>query len=136
MIGSHKKSFISFLSGLTLSLWVLPVFADDNTVAGALDINIDSRNPQFSVQLPSNPSTGFQWKLTKYDTSLFKLASTHYIVPATKRIGASGKMNYFFMLIKGKKYPQSSSMSFTYSRAWEPNSGVGKVVTLHFTDNP
>ena len=101
--------------------------------AKTMTVNVDTSSPQFVVTLPSNPTTGFQWSVTQYDKRLFKLLSSHFNAPRTRLMGAGGQMTFNFALIKGKKYPASSQMLFTYARPWEHNSGTTETVTLHFT---
>ena len=100
--------------------------------AKAMTVNVDSSNPQFVVTLASNPTTGYQWTVTQYDKRLFKLLGSHFDAPRTRMLGAGGQMNFNFALIKGKKYPVSSQMVFTYARPWEHNNGTVQSVTLNF----
>lgn len=117
----------TMLGGLLL-LWSLCIQAADT-----LTINVDKKNPRFVVALPSNPTTGFQWTVTTYDRTIFQLKSSRFIAPQTKLIGAGGQMTFTFGLIKGKSYPDTTKMTFTYARSWESNSGTLKHVTINFT---
>ncbi|HZT92909.1 MAG TPA: protease inhibitor I42 family protein [Gaiellaceae bacterium] len=45
-----------------------------------------------AVVLPSNASTGFQWRLAaRPDKQVVRLLSHRYVAPKTKRVGAAGK---------------------------------------------
>ena len=106
------------------------------SAANTLTMNVDPTNPQFVVELPSNPTTGYQWTVTTYDKTLLQMTSSHYVAPQTKLIGAGGKMIFTFAPVKGKAYPQSTQMLFTYVRPWEPKSGTLKKVIINFTKKP
>ncbi len=95
-------------------------------------LNVAANNPTFLVTLPSNPTTGYQWTVTKYDQKILKLIKSQYISPHTKLIGAGGNMNFTFALKKGMSYPKSTNMSFTYGRSWDPKSGTLKKMTVNF----
>ncbi len=103
--------------------------------ASSMTMNVDPSSPQFVVTLPSNPTTGYQWTATKYDKTMFKMKSSHYIAPKTTLIGASGQMTYTFVLLKGKSYPKVTQMLFTYGRPWEAKGGSVKQVTVKFAKN-
>lgn len=100
-----------------------------------LTFAVNSSSPTFVVTLPANPTTGYQWTLTSYDQSLLQMTGSKYVAPQTKLIGAGGNTMFTFMLVKGKTYPQSTQMSFTYARAWDPKSGTVKKVTVNFVKN-
>lgn len=103
--------------------------------ADTLTMTVDPSSPQFVVTLPSNPTTGFQWKVTTYNKKLFQMTDSHYVAPQTKLIGAGGQMTFTFALAKGKTYPQTTQMTFTYARSWDPKSGTVKQVTVNFIKN-
>lgn len=103
--------------------------------AETLTMTVDPSSTQFVVSLPSNPTTGYQWTATTYDKSLFNMTGSQFVPPKTKLIGAGGKMNFTFAPVKGKAYPKSTQMTFTYARAWDPKSGMVKTVTVNFGTN-
>ncbi len=115
------------LTGL-LFLWALGVQASDT-----LTISVNKKTPQFMVTLPSNPTTGFQWTVTSYDKKILQLKSSHFVAPQTKLIGAGGQMTFTFAPIKGKSYPDTTKMTFSYARSWEANSGTLKQVVVNFS---
>ena len=98
-------------------------------------ITADPSSKKFVVSLPSNPTTGYQWTVTTYDKSILNMTGSQYIPPQKKLIGAGGNMTFTFALIKGKSYPQSTKMLFTYARAWDPKSGMLKNVVVNFKAN-
>lgn len=98
-------------------------------------MTVDPSSTQFVVTLPSNPTTGYQWTATTYDKKLFNMTGSQYLPPQKQLIGAGGNMTFTFALIKGKSYPKSTQMVFTYARAWDPKSGMVKTVTVNFGTN-
>ncbi len=93
---------------------------------------VDSQKKFFIIRLPSNPTTGYQWRVEDYNKSLFKLVKSHYIPEATNLMGAGGQMNFKFVLKKGKDYPDKSTMVFKYARPWEKTGGTPKTIHLTF----
>lgn len=95
-------------------------------------ITINSNQPQFTVTLPANPTTGFQWTVLSYDNRLFSFTKSKYIAPQASRIGAGGTMVFTFTKVKADHYPESSEIQFKYARAWEPDNAVVTKVIIKF----
>lgn len=100
--------------------------------ADALTLHVKSTSPQFTVTLPANPTTGYQWNVAKYDKQHFRLISSRYIAPRTRLIGAGGQMIFTFAPAKGKAYPPTTQMTFNYARPWESTGGTLKQVNINF----
>lgn len=115
---------------LIVSLLVF-IFAAANA-ATSITINVDLKQEHFVVILPANPTTGYQWELKNYDQSLLKLVGSKYLPPKSQLIGAGGKTEFSFKLIKGKSYPAKTTMLFNYLRPWEPETGNLKTVNINF----
>ena len=98
----------------------------------SLTANVKVGSRQFVIKLPANPTTGYQWKATQYDTSLFRLEGSQYVAPHVERFGAGGEMVFTFTLLKRNKYPATSLMRFNYARGWETNGGDMTEVTVNF----
>lgn len=98
----------------------------------SVSIMIDPMHPQFVVSLPSNPTTGYQWIVKRYDKKRLILVTSHYLAPQTKRIGAGGTMTFTFGLKKGQSIPKTTLMVFTYARPWDSKSGSDKKIRLYF----
>jgi predicted secreted protein len=73
-------------------------------------------NEPFTISLPANPTTGYQWNadydyvLLKQESAQFERASTE-----TVRVGAGGTSVFVFTPIK----PGKSTIYFVYKRSWE-----------------
>ncbi len=114
------------LACLLLSIMFL-ARADDT-----LSVTVDPNQAQFQIELPANPTTGYQWTVEKYDTSLLILRSSQYIAPQTQIIGAGGKMLFNFSLVTTKNYPSGTTIVFKYARPGEPDKGTLKTVIVNF----
>ena len=116
----------TIVSGILL-LTSITGFATDS-----LTMDVDVNSAQFVVKLPSNPTTGFQLSVTKYDKTILDLKESKYIAPQTKLIGAGGEMTFTFALIKGRPLPEKTLLLFKNARSWEPAGGFVTQVTVHF----
>ena len=116
----------AILSGF-LFFYSLFAHADNLTT-----MTVDSSNPKFVVTLPANPTTGYQWTVTNYDKKILMMTGSKFLAPRTRLMGAGGQMTFTFARVKGKSYPKSTQLSFTYARSWEPKSATLKKVTVNF----
>ena len=73
-------------------------------------------NESFTISLPANPTTGYEWK-ADYDYILLKQESAQFegAASGTKRVGAGGTSVFVFQPIK----PGKSTIYFVYKRSWE-----------------
>ncbi len=110
---------------LCLNSWL--VFAVDT-----LQLHVDAQSKTFTISLPANATTGFQWRVKSYDKTHLKLIHSQYITPKTQRIGAEGQTQFIFSRVKNKAYPKSTQLVFCYSRPWEKNTGIIKQVDVRF----
>ena len=116
------------LAFLCLS-WSVQGFPADN-----IHLVLDKEAAQFTVSLPANPTTGYQWAIDTYDMTRFDHISSQYVGAPVKRIGAGGKMLFVFERKKGVKYPTCTRMVFRYARSWEPSSGTLTRVRVTFKE--
>lgn len=120
----------SFLSTLASACVLSTSFATniDNTMT----VQVSQSDKTFAVQLPANPTTGFQWKVLQYDTALFKLISQKYVSPQTHLVGAGGTTYFTFQLQKGKHIPKHTEMTFSYARPWLASKGEQHKIIVNF----
>ncbi len=72
----------------------------------------------FTIRLPSNPTTGYQWRLgTLSDDAPARLREYRFDPPAVARIGAGGHENWIFEAAR----PGVMEVPLTYLRPWEPD---------------
>ncbi|MDZ4165882.1 MAG: protease inhibitor I42 family protein [Smithellaceae bacterium] len=74
----------------------------------------------FRIELPSNPSTGFDWHVDVLDQNNFKVVNSDYNPSAKKLIGAGGTRWWEIKAVKRGK----ANIRLLYYRVWE---GKGKA---------
>ena len=80
------------------------------------------------VTLPSNASTGFQWKILKpLDKALLRLVSHEYVGAKSKLVGAPGTEVWRFRTVGAGSF----TLRLGYLRPWQP-SDVETRFTVHF----
>lgn len=94
-------------------------------------LHISMKQDDFTVHLPANPTTGFQWYLLDYDSKLFEVINRQYISSKVGVMGAGGYMLYTFKIKKQEKYPRKSVLEFKHARSWEPNTASIHKVTVY-----
>lgn len=78
----------------------------------------------FTVPLPANPSTGYQWN-ADYDYYLLSLESSQFEKDSSERVGAGGESVFVFKPLR----PGKTTISLVYKRPWE--NIVADVRTIH-----
>lgn len=100
--------------------------------ANVIKQNVNKNDAQFSVELKSNPTTGYQWFVKSYDQNLIKLESNQYIPGVPQRVGSGGKNIFTFKMV-GKNYPPQTKIMFEYKRPWEKGGErESQVVEINF----
>lgn len=97
-------------------------YGPDNT-----SININ-HGKAFTVEIPSNPSTGYQLNLVRPLSPLLELVKEFFVsdCPNTRKVGCGGKQFYIFKALTAGK----TSLEFTYARSWEPESGTKYIFNV------
>lgn len=116
----------------TLLFSLLLSFSALSFAADIENINVPTSSASFVVKLPSNPSTGYQWTLEKYDEKMLFLKSKEFIASNTTRVGAPGEMRFSFVVLKATNHPNHTEILFKHSRPWEKDSATYKKVVIHF----
>lgn len=81
---------------------------------------VKKNNPHFTINLRSNPTTGFMWVLEgQYDSQIIKPLS-HVFHPSTRAlVGAPGYESFEFQASQNAfKVPQITRLVFHYVRPW------------------
>lgn len=110
-----------------LLLFSTQVLADER-----IRLEVQVSGPSFSMSLPANPTTGYQWVIKQYDKRYFKLVSSHYTPKKSLKMGSGGVMWFKFKLRALKSYPKKTQMKFNYQRSWDPSSARAKEVEIVF----
>lgn len=88
-------------------LIVLPAFSDENITTKV--------GNNFKIELKSNATTGYQWRLAKPVDDKIQFLSSDYIAPNTNLMGAGGKEIWTFKAVKKGE----TKICFEYARPWE-----------------
>ncbi len=80
----------------------------------------ESRNvkvgEEFAIELVSNPTTGYEWKMTgKPDAAILGLTTDEFVAPESSAAGAPGMHVFRFKALKAG----DTNMVFEYARSWE-----------------
>jgi inhibitor of cysteine peptidase len=70
----------------------------------------------FSIEVESNPTTGYMWE-PRFDDNILKLVSSKFI-PMSKQMGSGGLQRFDFKASK----PGRTIVKFIYKRTWEERS--------------
>lgn len=82
----------------------------------AIPITVGNKS-QFTITLPSNRTTGYEWKIAgKYDSKVVKLLSNTYVEPQKPMPGKGNVENWTFQAV-GKG---TTTIVMNYIRPWEP----------------
>ena len=126
----RKICFYSFL--LSVLSYAFPVFADTMSnvySSDHLSISVSKIDPEFTIQLKSNPTTGYSWFLRQYNADLVDPIGHYFQVPHTKMIGAPG-IEVFRFRMKPAAFvvPQHTALSFVYARPWVSTENTTTLV--------
>ena len=66
------------------------------------------------VELPGNPTTGFEWSVVRADPTLFRLEDSSFSADSSA-IGAGGTFSFRFELLR----PGADDLRLEYRRSWE-----------------
>ena len=123
-----KLKLYAILIGLLFSTIL---FAADTQI-----LKVDANQPQFTVTLAANPTTGFQWRVLSYDKTKLCLIKSEYVASKPQRMGSGGNMKFTFKLMKRDHYPVSSRIRFQYARSWDLEQGKFKDVVVQVNKEP
>src|SRR3990167_9201933 len=79
-------------------------------------------HPVYTLQLNSNPTTGYSWFLVSYPSDLLSITKHEYIPPKTNMAGAGGYEIWVFTA-KPEAFvaPRALKIQMVYARPWEVN---------------
>ena len=126
------------LASILIALMSSEIFADKTNPADNLsnfyteakpNISVDASHPQFTIQLKSNPTTGYSWFLREYNSRLITPLKHKFIAPTQKLIGAGGFEQWTFRVnAAGFTVPQQMTIRFVYARPWQGADNSTQVV--------
>lgn len=120
------RSFISLCLGMLFYTALIVSYADTRSTTPAAEFSdpaksilVAKTNPQFTITLASNPTTGYSWHLLNYDKQLITLVNHAYQRPTKDMPGAGGKEVWTFKVKDtGFIAPHASKITLLYARPW------------------
>lgn len=73
------------------------------------------KDASFQVLLNANPTTGFDWQILSYDSTIIEVKHKSFIKSDTQRMGAPGKQVFKFKAIAAG----ATDLRLIYVRPWE-----------------
>lgn len=92
------------------------LISDKAGAAGSKEIKIIPARvgEEFTINLPANPTTGYNWNVD-YDYALLSLESSDYMASSSRALGARGTSIYVFEPLRSGR----TTIYFVYKRSWE-----------------
>jgi predicted secreted protein len=111
-----KKYIFAMLSIFIMSMAVQGCFATDNSVSSKTIQKEVNNGDEFTIELASNPTTGYQWEAS-WDDEYVKLISQKYVPDPILFgiVGSGGTEIYTFKAIKKGQ----TEIRFSYLRPWD-----------------
>jgi inhibitor of cysteine peptidase len=107
-----KLKYFLFLSVISLFL----AFAQESPKPKAIETIKTKVKKEFKIELKSNMTTGYSWKLEKnYDSTIVKSVSNEYIPMKTNLVGAGGKEIWKFKSLK----KGTTILNMKYIQPWD-----------------
>lgn len=122
---------LRWLALITLLLQIPLAFADPEITPEDKPLVVSREKGEFTIRLPSNPTTGFSWFLLSYDYQLLKVTSHQLVVPEKKLVGAGGYEEWKFTLTDvAKVAPTITEVEIIYARPGEAKAGDDQEFTV------
>ena len=80
----------------------------------------------FQIRLMENPTTGFRWRLSVWDSSILELMRDTFVPSDSSQHGSGGQHVWEFVA----RGPGHNSLQMTYRRAWGA-ANPAKAFSLH-----
>ena len=116
--------------GLTFFIVFCLLFYITNNYAGVYTqqdkkIIVTADHPDFTIQLQSNPTTGYSWRLEKLPIQYIQLREHSFQPAQSDLVGAPGiEVWAFHVLPTGFQQTKTLILQFQYQRPWEKSTGT------------
>jgi len=99
----------------------------------AKSIQVVKDQPEFTIKLRSNATTGYAWFIVNYDKQLMTVESHSYHAPDAKVVGAAGYQLWKFKAKPGAFIaPQMTSIEMSYTKPWDAEDSTSIKLTVMF----
>jgi inhibitor of cysteine peptidase len=123
-----RKKFL--LCWATLIFPLLSIASEKIYTAKNTTIVVSAQQPQFTIQLKANPTTGFSWFLKEHNDRTVEPLKHHFQPAKNSRlIGTPGYEEWTFK-VKNPAFTasQQTTLVFIYARPWEKAKSATQVV--------
>lgn len=97
--------------------------ASEVTTDASKSIVVEVKQPQFTINLPANATTGYRWILLDDVAKRFSSIHEKYQAPVSENLGAGGMSIWHFKLSPSAfRYPHMIQLHFIYARPWDVSS--------------
>lgn len=123
--------------GLSMQIaWALDATPSKVYTENDLNIVVSRTTSLFTIQLKSNPSTGFSWFLREYDSNLITPLKHSFVKATNNLLGAPGYEIWTFKAkLSGFIVPTQTTLRFVYTRPWQGIDGSsGVIFRVSFVD--
>jgi inhibitor of cysteine peptidase len=81
------------------------------------------------IQLPENPTTGYQWQIEAFDPGVLSASGSDFAAASGGRLGGGGLRTFVFTALA----PGGTPVRLVYRRPWEPKAQAGEAfeVRIH-----
>jgi inhibitor of cysteine peptidase len=122
--GEIMKKYCSIIALLCILAAGLCYADNTNNVKQTSGIMLSKSNPVYTLQLASNPTTGYSWYIVSYDDNLLELTSHAFQAPKKGMIGAGGTEAWKFKATDAAfQAPCFTTIKMIYARPWELTAG-------------
>ncbi len=101
-----------------------PVYTEEKQ-----NILVTADQPEFTIQLKSNPTTGYSWFLREYDNNVLVPVKHTFQGANVKLMGAPGfELWTFRVKSSGFVVPQQTTIRLVYARPWQGADNSTQII--------
>src|SRR5262249_47567182 len=125
------RRFLSFILPFFFMLYTFSsaLSAQDLYGADKQNIIVTAKHPEFTIQLKSNPTTGYSWFLRRYNHYLITPISHRFEKPANPQLMGAPSIEIWTFRATPAAFtvPQQTILRFLYARPWEKNNKANEI---------
>lgn len=103
-----------FFSITATAATVTPTTDPDKTIVVKAD------QPEFTLRLAANPTTGYTWFIKRYNSHFLTISKHQYLPPTSQIVGAGG-VDLWVFKVNPEAFvaPHIFKLKFIYARGWD-----------------
>ncbi|MDR3492880.1 MAG: protease inhibitor I42 family protein [Gammaproteobacteria bacterium] len=93
-------------------------------------IMVAAHQPEFTIKLKSNPTTGYSWFLKEYPKKLIEPVKHVYEAPQNKKLMGAPGYEFWTFKMKSESFvvPHHVMIQFVYARPWEKHVSTKPLI--------